>query len=565
MKTKLFLAAMALFAIVSCNKEATTSMPEMAEGPTSFLQVDLKATGSMTKAEIGSYEYGLDTENLVKTVTFYFFTETGAKYLVQDQQNFLSGTIEQWTEGTEANVEEISAITLVIKQHQSGELPAKMVAVLNAPAELLTSMTLTELGETLIANQNTNGFVMSNSVYVDGESAVINATEITEDNLFQANIAEGESGYNEPGAVILNPADYEGVVINPVQIYVERVAAKVRVQGDADMDLNLIPVMDEDGTQLVDAGNNAVYAKILGWDVTNNTASSYALKQLSATYETLDFTWNNAAFFRSYWAETEVEPLHNITFANLIGKNLNPGYAYYNENTAAYAVGNGVDVDDANEYTNTDGVGSAANQAPQLLVAAQLVNAEGTPIQLAKWYSDLYTISDLKTAMVNTVAHRIYLVDSEVVNEDGTTSTTYKSITADDVTFYQVAQTTLDKRYEVKIKATADETYYNAVGVAYTETEVNAILGAITPAKMWADGYAYYYKDIAHFGTSYGMVRNHLYDITLTGVTGFGTPVYEDEYVITPEPPQDEVATNLAAQINILSWHLVSQDVQLGN
>lgn len=564
MKTKFFLSILAALAIVGCQKDADG--PGVADGQTSFLSVNLKAAGTMTKAPTpeASFEYGLDAENVVNSVTFYFFTENGAKYVVQNQENYISGNIEDWTAGKDNNIEEVSGLTLVIKQHQSGEIPAKMVAVLNAPAALLKSMTLTELSAELIEHTSDNGFVMSNSVYVEGESTVVNATAITAANLFTSNIAEGDPGYNAPG-VILDPEKYPEAAANPVDIYVERVAVKVRVKGAADMNLALIPVMSaaaegETATQLTDAEGVAVYAKILGWDVTNNTSTSYALKNLSATYTDLGFTpWNNAAFFRSYWAETAVDPLHNHTFASLKDKNLNPGYAYYNENTGAYnAEGNGVDVDGEGSYENSN---TTANQAPQLLVAAQLVRADGTPIQLAKWYGDLYTIETLQAAMVKTVAHRIYVLAETA--DDGTQ--TFAAIQPGDVTFYQVAQTTSEKRYEVKIKATDGTTYYDMNGTAYDADAVNAILDAITPAKMWKNGYTYYYKDIAHFGSSYGMVRNHIYDITLTGVTGFGTPVYNDEYVITPEPTEDETATNLAAQINILSWHVVSQEVELGS
>lgn len=558
MKTRLFIAAMAAVAVIGCQKDIDTTHTEVADGQSTFLQVNLKAAGTMTKADAeAAFEYGLDIENAVKSVTFYFFTENGAAYVVQNQENYLTGNIEDWTAGTGNNIEEISGLTLVIKQHQSGELPAKMVTVLNAPTELKKTMSLDALAKALIQHTNTDGFVMSNSVYVDGE-AVINATEITAENLFIANLAEGDPGYNAPGT-ILDPTKYPEAAANPVDIYVERVAVKVRVSGVAE----LLPVMsgtEEGATQLTDAEGNAVYAKVLGWDVTNNTSKSYALKQLSASYTNLGFTpWNNATFFRSYWANTTDEPLHNLTFESLVGKNLDPGYAYYHENTGTYnAEGNGVDVDDAGSYNTPN---TTANQAPQLLVAAQLVKADGTPIQLAKWYGDLYTIEGLEAAMVKTVAHRIYVLTEKA--DDGTQ--TFAAIQPKDVTFYQVAQTTEDKRYEVKIKATDNTTYYDMNGTAYTTDEVNEILGAITPAQMWNDGYTYYYKNIAHFGSSYGMVRNHIYDIKVTSVSGFGTPVYDDSYVITPEITVDYEATNLAAQINILSWHVVSQDVVLGN
>ena len=80
---------------------------------------------------------------------------------------------------------------------------------------------------------------------------------------------------------------------------------------------------------------------------------------------------------------------------------------------------------------------------------------------------------------------------------------------------------------------------------------------------MWETGMTYYHTNIKHFGTATGIVRNHVYNITVNGVMGFGTPVYNPDHVITPEDPDEQPAANLAAQINILSWSVVSQNVTL--
>jgi hypothetical protein len=50
----------------------------------------------------------------------------------------------------------------------------------------------------------------------------------------------------------------------------------------------------------------------------------------------------------------------------------------------------------------------------------------------------------------------------------------------------------------------------------------------------------------------------------VTGVKGFGTPVYDPEQVIIPEIPEDQDALNLAADINVLSWNVITQEVELG-
>mgnify|MGYP002519648838 CR=1 FL=1 len=110
-----------------------------------------------------------------------------------------------------------------------------------------------------------------------------------------------------------------------------------------------------------------------------------------------------------------------------------------------------------------------------------------------------------------------------------------------------------------KIKIAADPSPALSRGMEFTAT-----VGLIKePSDALQDGKTYYYTTISHFGNSKGMVRNHCYQILIDSVKGFGTPVYEPGFVITPEKPSDTEAVNLSARINILSWHLVSQKVTL--
>ena len=550
MKTKLFFAAMAAVAVIGCQKEVGGSVTGEADGMASFLKVNLNTAGTITKADPGNFKSGSDEENKVNSVTFYFFDAEGEKYVIQNMENYMTGNVSDWTEGEKNSIEEVSGLILVIKQ-SNGDFPAQMVAVLNAPTELQKSMTLDELNDSIeTLYDEKNGFIMSNSVYVDGDQ-VIQTTAITKNNLFNANLEVGDPGYNPPGTILKPDNTDVPDDITPVEIYVERVAAKVTVAGAEGVELTEIPVYAEDGeTQLtVGDGDNAknVFVKITGWDVTNNTASSHILKQLSANYDPAPFTtWNNVAFFRSYWANTDAEPLHNLTYDDLTSNDAK----YYHENTAAASESNGVDVDDNGTYENPN---TTRNQAPQLLVAATLVDENGDPIDLARWYGKNYTEEGVKKAMIATVDHRLY-----TKSEDK-----YTSITADDVVFSQTGQTAESKRYEVYASANEETEYYDAAGNPMELNAVNEILNAIEPAQIWKDGKTYYYTTISHFGSSTGMVRNHCYQILIDSVKGFGTPVYESDFVITPEKPVDSEAVNLSARINILQWHLVNQNVTL--
>ena len=557
MKTKLFFAAMAAVAVIGCQKEVGGSVTGEADGMASFLKVNLNTAGTITKADPGNFKSGSDEENKVNSVTFYFFDAEGEKYVIQNMENYMTGNVSDWTEGEKNSIEEVSGLILVIKQ-SNGDVPAQMVAVLNAPTELQKSMTLAELNGSINTLYDENkGFIMSNSVYVDGDQ-VIQTTAITKNNLFNANLEVGDPGYNPPGTILKPDNTDVPDDIAPVEIYVERIATKVTVEGAENVNLEKIPVYAEDGTTQLTVGEGEnvkeVFVKITGWDVTNNTASSHILKQLSANYDPAPFTtWNNVAFFRSYWANTDAEPLHNLTYDNLTSNDAK----YYHENTAAASESNGVDVDDEGTYEDPN---TTRNQAPQLLVAATLINAAGNPIDLARWYGKNYTEAGVKDAMIATVDHRLYTRTGE-----GTEVSPYEfaPITADNVVFSQTGQTAERKRYEVYASANEETEYYDAAGNPMELDAVNEILKAIEPAQIWKEGKTYYYTTISHFGNSKGMVRNHCYQILIDSVKGFGTPVYEPGFVITPEKPVDSKAVNLSARINILQWHLVNQNVTL--
>lgn len=573
MKTKLFIAAMAAVAVIGCQKEVGSVTPDTGDYNTSFLSVSLKSAGAMTKAPETAFEYGLEAENNVATVNFYFFDAAGAAYTLYGANgNWLAVNTNELpeadktgttTEGTD--IEAYTDVILVLKSRQVTP-PSKVVALINvANGANYKDKSLSEL--TALANSaltvDEKGFVMSNSVYEDG--SIVKATEITAENIFTS----PDPTTDDEGNVLTEDSllDQIGGTIKPVEIYVERVAAKVRVNSDAAAEATgLIQVTPTEASPLP-ATLDEAYVKVLGWQVTNTVATSYLIKDVKAT--DLFTPWNNAAFFRSYWANThgDAEAIHRLTFNDIApadGALTLGGYSYYHENT--------LDPEVENIYNNVDVNGEdeeQAAQAPQLIIAGQLVDASGKALDIAKWYGTYYTEEGVKTAMINTVAAKIYVEDTEKSTE---TQKAYRSIGINDVTWYQVAADTQygatsdenhtgNRRYEVKVKATDKTTYYDATGTELTTA--NALLDGIQAAQIWKNGYTYYYTTIDHFGTT-AMVRNHLYDVNIQAINGLGTPVYDPTHVITPEIPVDQEAYHLTAQINILTWHLVAQNVTLG-
>ena len=117
-----------------------------------------------------------------------------------------------------------------------------------------------------------------------------------------------------------------------------------------------------------------------------------------------------------------------------------------------------------------------------------------------------------------------------------------------------------------------NKTWYKLVGGEFepiSDDELNGELKLyITPALLYAEGMTYYHTDIEHLkslsATTYGVVRNHIYDININSISGLGTPVADETITITkPETPEEDASTYVAAEINILSWRLITNEVEL--
>ena len=130
-------------------------------------------------------------------------------------------------------------------------------------------------------------------------------------------------------------------------------------------------------------------------------------------------------------------------------------------------------------------------------------------------------------------------------------------------------------RYKVYAQLTtgaAEKNWYTSNAADATpETDPNSLLEALGGAKVWKDGYTYYYFDIRHLNGAatddnaigkYGVVRNHVYAANINSLAGLGTPVYDPEEVIYPEKPSDDESF-IAAEIRILSWRIVNQNIDL--
>lgn len=524
MKANKFFLGLALVGAIltACEKEPETPV---ATGEVSYVSVNLNYANQDTRATEGQFEFGEPAENEIKDVTFFFFDENFAAYSIQVNGNVSYTTLTPTMSAGSGHVEEISNAMLVIEQSKQTP-PSYILAVVNCPEDLQKSLSLAELQAKIGAyNKNGNYFIMANSVY--------------------KNEATGEAMYATPltNANFAPTADDAKAEGTPVEVYVERTAVKVRVNNFAEGGNKIFP------TGIKTADDEDIYAEVIGWHVTDVNNNAYLLKNIDPTWtvDALGLTWNDAPKYRSYWATSVDAESGRHPHSGDVIKAHNMAYDYYYENTTA----------------------TAANRS-QLVVVAAFKTQEGTEykdVTIAEWWGVKYTLEGLKTAVANSLASEIFIVTTEGDN------TVYTSIDESYIDFKQVENTETDEagleegRYwsnaVLAAKGETGVTYANASKQPLDVSQVKEIFATIRHAKIWKEKLGgYYYLDIEHFGAAektaqYGMVRNHLYDYTLTTVKGLGTPIYDGTQIIVPEKPEDE-ETYIAAKLNVQAWKVVT-------
>lgn len=545
---KFFPLACAAMMMCACSSDDPGEGKPNVAGEAQYLAVNIVNVGT-TPTRAGEYEDGIGEESKINKIRFYFFHADGSPYILTETTQPDANWLEEDTHTQSglaptnpSSVDQITNAILVIKG-VTASAPSKVIAVVNPE-------TLTTLGNAkkslndllnpvvdktfVIGNGSTaSGFVMSNSVYASENR------KVCENDI---------SGY-----VKQTKEDAEGT---PVQIYVERVAAKVRGTLDA--------TKFEDGTTKwnnskpgIKVGTYSsydIYAVVDGWGVADENDQANLEKQITPTWTNADLgftsTWTTSDYHRSFWetsAAFSTGKTVNHAFKDYT--NQSKGYVYTLPNTSATPISTTIKNAKYNDNTRT-----------KFLVATHLMYNDGTSWKNA----ELCTYKGIDYLGVDVLKNQIAFESGYYLES---TPGNYKRITKDEITFNKA---TTGGDYLVVPALVAGKTYYKKGGTeaapTYTEDTTPAI--STEPAQVRTEGMAYYYIPIQHLATDatkagyYGIVRNHLYDVNVTGMEGFGTPVYNETWEIKPTVP-DETKTYLAAKINVLQWRVVSQNVNL--
>lgn len=502
-KFKLFPLALAAIAFSACtSEEVAENNPTTGEGTTSYVAVNINSVGTSGSRADGDYVDGSANENKINAVRFYFFTENGDAYKMTTGQSYVEKNNVTGTTKNDPNVEKITDAMLVI-EGETKTAPHSMIAIVN-PATiesgvLKAMMTKNEV-EAAVAGQNFNengakakDFVMSSSVYSDGTNKVWVA-DIT-------------------GHVATDQAT---ATSNPVDIYVERVAAKLTSTATGAKDGGKFEVGET-------TNGKKVYAVIKGWGLAKETTDANLIKQIDATWTDngLGITmWNHPAYFRCYWETSSTNLGENKSYND-----------YKSQIGQVY-------------YTNPN---TTANNKPQYVTTVELQYEDGTQAEICKYKGVEYLSEE--------AVKKAILAENKDYKKHTTTATGTEitGLTVNDIHFVVTG-------YQVKAQLKEGVTVYK--GEEEATAECNRNMGK-SLAEIRKEGRAYYYTDVAHLGTAKGIVRNHFYQIDVNSIKGFGTPVYDPDSEFVPVVPED-TQTYLAARINVLSWKIVKQTVDLG-
>lgn len=567
--SKLFPFACVALMMSACasDKEEIGSSTRPGSDP-QYLAVNIVNVGATPTTRAAGYENGTAEESAIKKVRFYFFNGDGSPYLIKtgiddgEDKNWLevSPADNTPTSGAPSQIEKITQTVLVINGVQAAA-PAAIVAVVNPGTVEATTlqnekgndvMRLSELRYSAVGSQfykkdatgKVSDFVMSNSVYVNAGEDVC---------------ASLVAGHVTTSA--------ETAKAKPVELYVERVVAKVT----ADVDNNAFELGNgtnwentKYGTKkpVGKSGDYDVYAVIEGWGLASENGKAEVEKQVNKTWAdgTLGFTpWTTSDYHRCFWEKSVAfdagtggnQPV-NPTFNQLKAKMREVLYTLPN----------------TPESKVTD---LKNNDLTKFAVAATLKYKDASN----NWhYAEICRYNGVSILGIDNLKRQVALTFSQYYTS--TDGSTYTQLSKNDINFKDPDATT--QQYLVTptlADAPAGTKYYtkSTTGTTPTFKEVDKakVLAAIEAdkAEIRKDGKAYYYVPIKHLGDNdqlaeYGIVRNHFYKITLTGITGFGTPVYDPKKVVDPVVPTYE-NTYLAARVQVLQWRVVTQSASLGN
>lgn len=458
------------------------------------------------------YEPAAGTEGNIskENLYFLFFDRNGNAFMLEGRSvngtavntNMVKPENISW-EKDQTGSETLSG-TLVLGKPAApflGQTPAQVLCVANSSTKAMSDLGGKNLNSVLETTTNapdwTDGvFLMTNATYVKGSNVIV-ATST--DGCIK----------NDPGEA----------ASNPVTINLERVAAKVRANYNDDYVVTNNSGTTNTTTFELNGVQTELHAQIQGWRLMNYATKAWGFKKLSASY-TFEWAWNDETNARSYWANSlaECQP-SNITYdlTDATQFTLTKFSSTYPTQNIAYCYENTLYQDAAITNRTAKATGIVVKVA-----LGTVTDGTFTPVDMVKFAGKLYTVAHFKKMVEDQFksGHPDATVNRVNFVRDDETKNTWKATVT-----YNTNQT-------------GDMTYI-----------YNNFL-------WWENGVTSYWINIKHFGGLTGVVRNHIYDYTVTDIYGLGIPGNNPD---TPE----EKESYMAAALRVLNWRVVSNNVIL--
>ena len=554
------MSVLASLFITGCSQEEIAPGGENnGEATTSYLAVNLVSSDVTGTRAASGYEDGSTVENKVTKVRFYFFNGTGGAALVKrngdSYVNYYDWTrdINQKDDNDDNDIESILSATIVINTVEQDKLPTMIAAVVNPTITDNKSRALSDLKEHYANYATTSltsegSFVMYNAVYAANNTDV-SATSIKPENL-QSTEANAKA--------------------NPVTIYVERNVAKVSVEIAAGFNetnnrlaLKQIVNKGQENEQEEDLkiNGNQVYLELAGWDLTAESSEGRLIKKINPKWQG---TWWNGTR-RSFWAINSMREDNKNVYGNYnVINNPFTTALYTNENAQK------ADIDPIEGHKNLNNT--------KVILKGKLCDADGNAYTIVRhlgtyFMDDPATFSELKKSILTQLAlsKQYYFAVKE-----GDIEVRRDPMTADDIDIVAVEKQETEEEsknncyvYAQLSTAGKAKTWYasnsqEAQPITNSETMNEELKkeDVVAWALVWKTGMTYYYYDIKHLNDMVGVVRNHVYKTKVTKIAGLGTPVFNPELPIYPEQPGKN-ENYIAAEIDILSWRIVSNNYEL--
>lgn len=534
---ELFMGLLVCAALPACTDDADSVGNKLTEGK-AYIKVQIAMPSTSTRATEGDYENGSDTEQKISDLYFAFYDNDGN--FMADGKNVQNLIPSQQAAGS--NVEAITDAVIALELEENNTFPTQVVAYVNTPKENNVSIfsgksldkarALIEQSTTYATDDN---FMMTNSTYY--QDGVKFATPVVPANFYETEeMAKADD--------------------NPVEIYVERLAAKVRVAAATDVEI----------ADLTDKSGNTLKFTITAFALNATNNSAYYLKHIPSgwTESSPTWNWNKATDFRCFWAEDVNYTSTNdgdLTFVsyNDVRANTTTFSAYCRENTFAYTSMVG-------ENVNPYKIATHALVLGKYVVTDKDGNSVGDENGTFYMYGGtVYDADNLKKLLAPT---SLVFTKSEGAVYEAANPSVYGIVPVSDSASDVCLHLTL----------TEETTYYTKSGdrfVAIDEANLSTVNTALALVKAegFNTGLAYFPVIIEHFGGvttdsnektgdgAYGVVRNHIYDLTIQSIKSLGTGIFDEAQPIIPDGSTKKYY--VGAKLNILSWKVVQQNVNL--